>query len=83
MDETNIPDKLEIYILDHEKCGKCNNICYIGLLSHPFSCCDGTLLPKYVLRYFMSDCQNFDKRTKTSVIVPELNKELELHSVVK
>ena len=68
-----------VYILNHEKCGKCNNICYSGVGTSPFYCLNGEQLPKYMNRNSMVNCSNFSKRTRTSVIVP-LNidiKELE------
>lgn len=80
MAEAQVLDKIEVYILNHEKCGKCNKICYSGVDSHPFACYDGTTLPKYVLRNFMSECLNFSKRTNTSVIIcPDFVKKLELY----
>lgn len=79
MEAINTLKNKELYILNHQKCGKCNNVYYVGEKNHPFSCYDGTLLPRYVILDFMSNCPNFSKRTKTSLILTsDTDKEFEL-----
>ncbi len=78
MEKKDIIHEIEVYILEHEKCGKCSNIQYLGG-NRPFICSDGTLLLKYVNLNFMSNCSKFSRRTNNSVVIPDFDKEFELY----